>query len=122
MLSTRPEHNISMKRIGITEETIQYIKDSIYSKIIENDKIPVPDSSQIKLDYTQLSDLVLPRIPKPKNGNDYVLTDKDKKIISNEVKESLIKEIKTRLDNIEKKLNEDRIIEIVDEQTTERDT
>ncbi len=53
-----------MKKIGITEDTIQYIIDSIYNEIIKNDKIPTPDVNQIKLDYDQLVDLVIKKIPK----------------------------------------------------------
>lgn len=78
-----------MKKIGITEETIQYIIDSIYNEIVKNDKIPKPDVNQIKLDYGQLSDLVLSRIPKPEDGKDYILTDKDREIISGIIKKEL---------------------------------
>ena len=100
-----------MKKIAITEEAIQYIIDSIYNKIIENNKIPVPDSSQIKLDYARLSDVVLSRIPK---------------VISNEIKVSFdpakikseIKELKVKLDSIEEKLNEDKEVIIDDKVNT----
>lgn len=108
-----------MKKIGITEETIHYIISELYKEIVKNDKIPKPDIDKIKLDYAQLSDLVLSRIPKPEDGKDYVLTDKDKKLIRDEIEESLpdpekIKgEIVTELEKKSPKFDSDFVENII---------
>ncbi len=78
-----------MNRIGITEETFNYIVESVYNEIVKNNKLPSIDIDKIKLDYAEMSEHVLSKIPIPENGKDYILTDKDISIISDKIKKTL---------------------------------
>lgn len=94
---------------------------SAWNKVIESHEIAKGDKGETPSDE-HLLELIIPNIPPVKNGDDYVLTEQDKKDIGRSIKVPVVKQVVERIEVIhekpvitekliEKKVDEDKLFD-----------